>query len=175
MRPDGSRGRCRRACGSAPLQARGPCGLRAARRQVRGGRASAVRCARRRVVALREPVAVSAPWVAVAGPQLGLRAVPHPTTARERAGKRSSPSAVAECAPLRGPARPAHVNLPAGHAQSGGRVCAAQRGTDGAARVCDRCEGQTAQPADLSREQHAGGAGWPEPRSNTQPERRAWP
>ena len=51
----------------------------------------------------------------------------------------------------------------------------AVRGTDGAAGVCDRREGQTAQPADLSREQYAGGAGWPEPRSNTQPERRAWP
>ena len=34
----------------------------------------------------------------------------------------------------------------------------------------NRREGQTAQPADLSREQYAGGAGWPEPRSNTQAE-----
>lgn len=56
-----------------------------------------------------------------------------------------------------------------------GRVRAALRGTDSVAEVCDRREGQTAQPADLNREQHAGGAGWPEPRSDTQPERRAWP
>ena len=51
----------------------------------------------------------------------------------------------------------------------------AVRGTDGAAEVCDRREGQTAQPAGLSREQHEGGAGWHEPRRNTQPERRERP
>ena len=35
----------------------------------------------------------------------------------------------------------------------------AVRGADGAAGVCDRREGQTAQPADLSRERHEGSAG----------------
>ncbi len=39
----------------------------------------------------------------------------------------------------------------------------AARGADGAAEVCDRREGQTTQPADLSRER------------NTQPERRVQP
>lgn len=43
-------------------------------------------------------------------------------TTRERKRKGSSPFVVAECAPREEPTRPAHVKLPAGHAQSHGAI-----------------------------------------------------
>lgn len=77
------------------------------------------------------------------------RGLPHPTSNRERARRRSNPPVVAECAPSQGTDRPAQRQTPAMHGRSGGcdrgtrSPCAgravsescAQRSTDGWAAV----------------------------------------
>lgn len=153
------------------------CRLLAASGLSRAPAPSGIRCAAHgRVTAVREPggdVAVGSSSLPLGEGREGIHTPPPPANEKEGAAahlpKRSAHR-------REEPTRPAHIKLPAGHAQNVGCICTEPRGTDSVAgALCDRHEGQAAQPADLSREQHVGGAGWPEPRSNTQPERRAWP